>query len=178
MSEAIPATAPEAKVESATKDPCPDLKNRHFPLGAPYPWGPGPACFAKAVKARFSSAPETAVTYLDRIIDRQLNKARGLLSFNSILIAALNIERSAGHTTAHPCPTDIASIAALVSCMPLLVMMYVVWGPLTTYEDPGAEIDRAVKLCCKRAYMLTASLLASGVAIGAALLVMYYKVAG
>src|ERR1043166_9110107 len=34
---------------------------------------------------------ESAVAYIERMVDRQLNKARGLLTFNSILLSAMNV---------------------------------------------------------------------------------------
>jgi hypothetical protein len=37
-----------------------------------------------------------AVAYTDRVVDRQINKARGILPFNSILIAILALENRSG----------------------------------------------------------------------------------
>jgi len=37
---------------------------------------------------------DSVIAYVERIVDRQINKARGILPFNSIIIAALSFEKA------------------------------------------------------------------------------------
>jgi hypothetical protein len=114
---------------------------------------------------RFNVDTEKAVTYMEKALDRQLNKARGLLTFNSILVAALRVQE--GQT--YCCWNNIGSIFAIVSCLPLLLMLWVVWGSNEDYSETVKDFDRLFALCCKRAYRLSFSILASIVATGIAL---------
>ena len=45
----------------------------------------------------FKASADRAVAYTDRQVDRQINKARGILPFNSIIMTVLSFERSRMH---------------------------------------------------------------------------------
>jgi hypothetical protein len=44
--------------------------------------------------AAFKASADRAVAYVDRLIDRQINKARGILPFNSLIMAVFSFERT------------------------------------------------------------------------------------
>lgn len=128
-----------------------------FWLGAPTHRG-DVEIFALVLQHRFENAKDTGVGYIDRVVDRQLNKARGLLTYNSLMLATSNL---IGLEATFKVPV---SVLALISCLFLMKMMYVEWGSIQTYEDWSADIADGVYVAAGRAKLLTASLAFSGVA--------------
>ena len=96
---------------------------------------------------------EKAVEFMDRVIERQLIKSSGLLTFNSILIGVVHYISSSPNIWA-----NIATYLSMVSCLPLLSMMYVKWGPATAFTNAEIDVRRACKICFHRAHLLTISL--------------------
>jgi hypothetical protein len=131
---------------------------KNFLLGAPYQ-GKDREEFQAALLERFSQAAddagEKAVKYVDTIVDRQINKASGLLAFNSILYAATTI------STANSMPQTVCGFLALASSIILVPMMFVLWGQPSQYKTAQADFQDACKSAYRKSYMLTASLILS-----------------
>lgn len=142
-------------------------EGRHW-TGAPWTYQDQRA-FEEQILSRCQNNPEGAVAYIDRVIDRQLNKAGGLLTFNSVLIAALNLLGDGAFLT------NVGSLTAIVSCLPLLFMMYVIWAPAGQYATAEKDFRRGCKLSYYRARLLSLSLAASLVATTIALIIVWHK---
>jgi hypothetical protein len=117
---------------------------------------------------------DRAITYLDRIIDRQINKVRGILPFNSIIIAALSIERSRINYGISVCPSLISllhdvtildtltAIACLgYSSILCLRLFLVYWGPIEQYETFDAEVRASADVIRNRSSIIEKSVLIS-----------------
>ncbi len=169
--------APSAPAAAAV--PQVKLRDRLLPAIAaafgPLPGTEGANSFETNLATRFNESKplEGAVTYIDRVIDRQLNKARGLLSFNSILLAALNFEHSCV-----PHWPEWASILALVSSVPLLLLMLVVWGQPSRFATAADDLKATVTLSCWRGYALVFSFLFSLAAVAISILITVWKLTG
>jgi hypothetical protein len=118
---------------------------------------------------------EPLVNYLERIIDRQINKARGILPFNSVIIAALGIEHS--HLTP---PLEIVGLSVnlmlwyviallVISSALCLHLFLVVWGP--SYDFQG-EVAHTASLILSRSKTIECATILSlaSLAIGAVLI--------
>jgi hypothetical protein len=137
---------------------------------------PPQATLATSVRKRFrldeaSTAPadkvaayEKAVVYLDRIIDRQIIKTGGLLTFNSILLAGFRIGSDHLLTWAKVV-NAIGSFVALVTCVALLLLVVrVTWNRSTEYETAETEFSNTVKLLCQRSYTINIFAIVSAIA--------------
>jgi hypothetical protein len=91
------------------------------------------------------------IAHMDRIIDRQINKARGILPFNSILLALLVFERS--HLSPVATPLYLAAISGLVisSCICLWRMFLVEYAGNQSYMSFSNEFEISVSLAVRRA---------------------------
>ena len=115
---------------------------------------------------------ESLISYLERIVDRQINKARGVLPFNSVIIAALGIERSLLTPPLEVAGLDVDwmlwyVIALLViSSVLCLNLFLVVWGP--SYDFQG-EVDNTAGLILSRSRTIELATILSlaSLAIGA-----------
>jgi hypothetical protein len=126
-------------------------------------WRRGTVTSAVEGDATSVQSGDRLVAYADRIIDRQINKVRGILPFNSIIMTVLSIERSR-----LPVPNDVLTWTSLVQywlptgvffvilivlgissllCLPLFLVH---WGPNDDYETFQKEFDRTVELINKR----------------------------
>ncbi|MGP0093048.1 MAG: hypothetical protein ACLPKB_24355 [Xanthobacteraceae bacterium] len=86
------------------------------------------------------------IAYVERIIDRQINKTRGILPFNSILIAAFNFERNKllGATSWRidvPAMISFAIIGLAISSALCLVLFFVRRGKSNHYESFSAQFE-------------------------------------
>ncbi|SRR5258708_1903070 len=117
------------------------------------------------------------IGYLERVVDRQINKARGILPFNSIIIAAFSFERThlpPALTISH---LDInalllATMALLVISSALCLILFLVrWGTSADYEFE-AEVRNTVGLVRGRSKVLEFATVLSFIALvgGAALI--------
>ena len=118
---------------------------------------------AKKGEATFVQSGDRLVAYADRIIDRQINKARGILPFNSIIMTVLSIERSRLQV-----PNDVQTwisivpywlptgvffvilIALGISSGFCLMLFLVHWGPNDGYATFQDEFDRTLDLISRR----------------------------
>ena len=94
--------------------------------------------------------------YGEPIIDRQINKARGILPFNSIVIAAFSFERTRLPNLLRILNVDINIMLLLTmallaaSSILCLLLMLVRFGPVADYESYSAEIASTVHIIKKR----------------------------
>lgn len=113
--------------------------------------------FEQALQARFGNE-SNAFEYMERVLDRQISKASGLLSYNSILVAALSFG-GFPHWLG-----KISAAIALFSCLPLLLMLYVSWHEAEVYQQAKSDFQSSCVTCYWRSYLLTISLLLSTIA--------------
>jgi hypothetical protein len=103
------------------------------------------------------------VAYADRLVDRQINKARGILPFNSIIMTVLSIERNRLHAPSDPfsymavipywLPTAVFLIILLalgLSSWNCLSLFLVRWGEHNDYSDFKREFDRTINIVNRR----------------------------
>jgi hypothetical protein len=105
---------------------------------------------------------ERAVDYVYKIADRQINKARGLLTYNALLFAAFRSIRPAIGPV--PRAITIGALSALASCLPLLFLMYVAWGTRSNWRTSKNDFHAVCQLIYQRSYLVTVALLISAVA--------------
>jgi hypothetical protein len=122
---------------------------------------------------------ERVVAYADRVIDRQINKTRGILPFNSIIIAVLSIERNR-----LPVPEDFQSVLTItafvlvlaglvISSLLCLALFLVHWGDSGRYATFDAEFEDTVTLINKRSVNIEwATVLSEACLLGTILVVL------
>jgi hypothetical protein len=110
------------------------------------------------------------VSYAERIIDRQINKARGILPFNSIVIAAFGFERGQidqSLTVLKNVDVRFMLVLAMallaLSSLLCLVLMLVRYGP--SYAAFAAEIQSTIHLVRQRSVVLEVAIICSIVAL-------------
>jgi hypothetical protein len=137
---------------------------RLFPLGAPWRSKYSTA-YEEALNTRFSNQKSRGVDYLHRTLDRQINKARGLLTYNALLLTSINtmvIAHSPRGTVPMFTPfSRIGLILALVSCLPLLLIFYVSWGTAGDLGSDEGDFSNTLLVLRRRTYLLTLSLYAT-----------------
>jgi hypothetical protein len=93
---------------------------------------------------RFGGHWEQAVEYINKWHDRFLNKARGLLAFNGLVLAAL----SAVYRESHRIPAKLVlagcACAVIAAGMLLINQCLVHFGDLGKYEDAKKEFPSSV----------------------------------
>jgi len=105
------------------------------------------------------------LTYTERIIDRQINKTRGILPFNSLIMAFLALQRFnlAAALTQAPgsMPLDVAYFLLLIALTVLfassLFCLYLFlfhWGSSGEYGTFEAEISGSVTIIRTRAVII------------------------
>ena len=108
---------------------------------------------------------EKGVDYIHRALDRQINKARGLLTYNALLVAAINtvvIARTPrGAIPVFTVWSNLGRILALASCIPLLVLFYMNWGAVNDFSTADADFKGTYKTLRQRTYFLTLSIYAT-----------------
>ena len=107
-------------------------------------------------------AAELAGTYFNQVIDRQISKAGGLLTFNSILLAVIFTHDLFANNK------DIRTIIAgllLFSCMPLLDMLVAIWAQPEVYGSALQDLDDSLRTCSFRSRLLVMSTIPSFVAV-------------
>jgi hypothetical protein len=119
-----------------------------------------------AAQTRFTRAGtpdwEKACDYAIRIIDRQINKARGVLTYNGLLFTALTFagSRLAQESKSTTLPLLGASLA-LLACIPLLSLMVVRWASVDEFANAQADFQRMSRQARHRTYVLTMCLYVS-----------------
>jgi len=113
-----------------------------------------------------------AVPYMDRIIDREINKARGILPFNSILMGINSFGMSAIKNVSD-CAMQL-QIAELeksifyslaISSILLLELFWVHWGKPERYQTPISEVYATAKIARDRAVVLDSAIILSIVCV-------------
>jgi hypothetical protein len=112
------------------------------------------------------------ISYAERIIDRQINKARGILPFNSIVIAAFGFERgeiAEGLTVLNNVDVRFMLILAMallaLSSLLCLGLMLVRFGPLASYAVFSTEIHSTIHVVWQRSVVLEVAVICSIVAL-------------
>ena len=97
--------------------------------------------------------------YMAGVIDRAINKARGLLTFNGLLITAGSLLKTDELTTYF---SAIAIALALLSSALILTLFYVKWGAPSQYGNPKQEFLSACCVAAARSRRLTLVIVVSG----------------
>jgi hypothetical protein len=121
------------------------------------------------------------ITYLERIIDRQVNKAIGILPFNSLLIVIIAIEfkrLQERYETIVPYSMKftygLCLCSLVLSSVLLLAMFWVHWCSIPHYRSFSDETDQTIRIIRKRSVMLNVAIMLSvGCLIGMAVLISY-----
>jgi hypothetical protein len=119
--------------------------------------------YREAIKERFTD-PEKGVEYVYRILDRQINKARGLLTYNALLFATFRLFASDTN------PSAISSSwikcgagAALFSCCVLLTLLWVWWGSSDDYRTAANDLIAALDRTMRRTQLISLALALSAI---------------
>ncbi len=97
-----------------------------------------------------------AIAFADRVIDRQLNKARGILTFNAILLAAWRFSEH---------PPLWFTLFPLTSCVLMLRVCWVHWGDASTYASLEQEFNVTIDIGLRRSRMIAGSIWISFVSL-------------
>ncbi|MFM0670227.1 hypothetical protein [Paraburkholderia sediminicola] len=106
---------------------------------------------------------EYAFQYLDRVVDRQISKASGLLTFNSILLVVLY-----GQDALFKCREPwriVLTTLLIVSCFIMLDMLYVNWSDPSNFESAKKDFEGSLDICSSRTRHLFLSLVLSSLAV-------------
>lgn len=140
-------------------------KESSHPLGAPWRQSDRDD-FETSIIERHSwdkdGGIDRAVEYVYKIADRQINKARRLLTYDALLFGAFKIVRPANGAV--PIFVTIGALTALASCFPLLFLMYVAWGTGSDWRKSENDFHAICSLIYRRSYFLTAALVISLIA--------------
>jgi len=147
--------------------------------GDPPNWDQDPASWHDETgSALVEQASEKAAAYVHAIINRQLSKASGLLSLNSLFFAVFAFVRGIGD----PAWSSIDKIvgvlsllgcsAAIVSVISLVDMLYVGWGTPDDADSHRANLHHSLIVACARTRSITRAIGASFVSIGMATVVI------
>lgn len=123
--------------------------------------------YLTALQNRFKvdekNPPETSkdgVDYIYRAYDRVINKARGLLTFDGLLLTAFgllyrNLQSSSNNSGLL---LSIGSVLPLVASLPLLVIFWMNWGASNDYQSNENDLKSMVTATCKRTWLLALSI--------------------
>lgn len=145
-----------------------DLWNRY--IGNPFP---------QYNAANDRQNADRALTYTERIVDRQINKARGILPFNSLIMAFLALQRNNIASALAQAPGSIslgvayfllviALTALFASSLFCLYLFLVHWGSNAEYRTFEAEISSSVTVIRSRSLIIrmATALAALGLVLG------------
>jgi len=101
---------------------------------------------------------DAAVAYVDRIVDRQLTKARGILSFDGLILAFLGlIARNTAKldiATAHMVPVLLLMGLLAGSSAICLFLFRARWGYVANFTTFSREIAATLALTRRRSYWI------------------------
>src|ERR1700694_300365 len=123
-----------------------------------------------------SKVSEDAVTFVYRILDRQISKSTGLLSYNGLLLATLNL--TAGHLSSPTYAITFGRIAAIVAATSVLPLLWVHWGKNSDYESADADLEGVLKTLQWRTWCVTIAICCSGFATVFTALALFFPGAG
>jgi hypothetical protein len=146
------------------------------------PYGDKLTAFTQALLDRYRLADngdgDRAVAYVDRIIDRQINKARGILPFNSILMTFLSFEATRHLTLSDKVILGLIQelhpwilISLAISSVLMLELFWSHWGPADTYKSFTNDLTSGCLVARDRAVILDVAIILSVASIAAILLV-------
>jgi len=144
-------------------------------LGAPVV-GMDRRAFEALMLKRFPPpATEQAVGYIERVTDRQVSKAKGLLVFDAVLFVILGV---AGPNTSMSSWAIFGSLALFVSSLSLLLLMYASWGATENYADAESDFRRSCANFYRGAYLLTIGIATTTLAMGIGAVTMLMRLQG
>lgn len=120
-----------------------------FLLGAPIRRAEQRA-FENALLTRYGGDAEKAFMYIEKVLDRQINKTRGILTSTSILAGVALVMESFG-----------AIIAAFISVFMLLSIFFVQWDSLPRYQNAEADFKATCRTCYTRSIIMSIAILLS-----------------
>ena len=102
--------------------------------------------YAREKKLDDEEIADRLISYLDRLVDRHINKARGILPFNSILLAVFTFE---ANRFASARPYLLSPITGLLVSSVLCVSMFLVYWQRDVYASWSSEVDFSVQKVIK-----------------------------
>jgi hypothetical protein len=121
-----------------------------------------------------AQAPEEGVQCVYRILDRQISKASGLLSYNALLLGSFNLITRGGAKLTRP--ANIGRALALTSALVLLWIMLVHLGKPAEFSDAEADFKAATETILGRTRIVSSSVVLSAIAITMALVGVPYEI--
>jgi hypothetical protein len=151
------------------------------------------------------SSWDRIAAYMERIIDRQINKSRGLLPFNSILLVViprefeskvcdvdctLSLHTPPLHTLAPDTPPPTFSLpilhsldtiealcfASIVqSSVLLLTLLWIHWGDVDHYKTFSTEVEQTAAISRNRSVILDLAIVLSGGALAGMVVRAFYS---
>jgi hypothetical protein len=102
--------------------------------------------YAREKKLNDEDIADRLISYLDRLVDRHINKARGILPFNSILLAVFTFE---ANRFASARPYLLSPITGLLVSSALCLSMFLVYWQRDVYTSWSSEVDFSVQKVIK-----------------------------
>ena len=102
--------------------------------------------YAREKKLDDEEIADRLISYLDRLVDRHINKARGILPFNSILLAVFTFE---ANRFASARPYLLSPITGLLVSSVLCLSMFFVYWQRDVYASWSSEVDFSVQKVIK-----------------------------
>lgn len=102
--------------------------------------------YAREKKLDDKEIADRLISYLDRVVDRHINKARGILPFNSILLAVFTFE---ANRFASARAYLLSPIAGLLVSSALCLSMFFVYWQRDVYASWPSEVDFSVQKVIK-----------------------------
>ncbi|MFM0427587.1 hypothetical protein PQQ75_01120 [Paraburkholderia aspalathi] len=127
------------------------------------------SAYVQALLLRYSrtntseSTYEQAFQYLDTVVDRQISKASGLLTFDSILLAVLYAQEAL--YSPHEWGRMLLTALLFFACLVLFDMLYPNWSSPKSFETAEEDFTGSFNICCSRTQHLFLSMLLSVVAL-------------
>jgi hypothetical protein len=118
--------------------------------------------FEEAFKKRFTMCGvlnQEIVAYVDRVLDRQINKTNGLLAFDGLLFAALSLQKSESGSL--PISIKIGVTSALLAALLLIFLLVVSFGAVDDYDSTASDFEAKCRTIYWRTYLLCVSVISS-----------------
>jgi len=147
-------------------------------IGVPFPLWPANESGGEQPKP---AEAERLVAYVDRALDRQINKARGILPFNSLIMALMAIEKTRIPAAIqwNDSLSDVALFAIFFAIVGLaassflcLELFWVHWGRAEIYGAFAKEYENSMTTLRDRSRILARCIIISAASTAAAILVI------
>ncbi len=148
----------------STSEPSP----KSYWMGSPW-WASDREAFKAAILSRYKGDAELAFSYVNQVIDRQISKASGLLAFNSIVFAGLQVADTSTFAG------KLSAVLSLLAALLLLLLMHVKWGSPESFQTAEDDLDYSLHMCFNRAMAISWSLALSVGATAATIWVVVSK---